>query len=248
MEAYVKHFENEPIGYLEFGHPAANSLPSHLLQQLEQQLNELSKNKAVRVIVIQSSGDRAFCAGASFDEMKTLKNKEEATAFFMGFANLINRIRLLDKFVIVKVQGKVVGGGVGLVAACDYVIALDTAAVKLSELSIGIGPYVIEPAVSRKIGTPAFVKLSLDAHQWKSAVWALQHGLYTSICNSIEDLEQTLLNTAIRLGNYPQTANASLRKLHWKNTDHWDTSLPKNAEITAKLALEKATQDILKKM
>ena len=132
MEADVRHFENNQIGYLEFGHPSANSLPLYLLEQLDHQLNELSKKETVQVIVIQSSGDRAFCAGASFEEMKELKNKEEATAFFMGFANLINRIRLLKKFVIVKVQGKVVGGGVGLVAACDYAIALDTAEIKLS--------------------------------------------------------------------------------------------------------------------
>jgi methylglutaconyl-CoA hydratase len=248
MEAYVRHFENNQIGYLEFGHPSANSLPLYLLEQLDHQLNELSKKETVQVIVIQSSGDRAFCAGASFEEMKELKNKEEATAYFMGFANLINRIRLLKKFVIVKVQGKVVGGGVGLVAACDYAIALDTAEIKLSELSIGIGPYVIEPAVSRKIGTTAFRQLSLDAHQWKSAKWAQQKGLYTTVCHSKEALDKNVVNTATRLGSYSPIANENLRKLHWKDTDHWNTLLERNAEITANLALQKATQNILKKL
>lgn len=248
MEAYVTLFEKDQVGYLEFGHPAANSLPSDLLKQLDQQLNQLSEKDTVKVVVIQSAGERAFCAGASFAEMKELKNKEEATAFFMGFAKLINSIRLLDKFVIVRVQGKVVGGGVGLVAACDYAIALDTAEVKLSELSIGIGPFVIEPAVSRKIGTTAFGQLSLDAHEWKSAEWAQQQGLYTSVCKSKEELEHLVLKTALRLASYPKKANANLRKLHWKDTNHWHSLLPKNAEITATLALEKATQDILKKL
>lgn len=248
MEPYVNHFEKDRIGYLEFGHPAANSLPSDLLEQLKQQLNLLSISKAVKVIVIQSGGDQTFSAGASFNEMKKMKNLDVATAFFMGFANLINSIRLLNKFVIARVQGKVVGGGVGLVAACDYVIALDTAAVKLSELSIGIGPYVIEPAVSRKIGTTAFSQLSLDAHEWKSAKWAKKHGLYTSICKSKVELDQNIIKTATRFASYTQKANATLRKLHWKETDNWDALLTKNAKITAKLTLEKAAQKILKNM
>ena len=129
MEPYVSHFEKDSIGYLEFGHPSANSLPLKLLQKLEQKLNILSKNRQVKVIVIQSNGDSTFCAGASFNEMKKMKNKKEATAFFMGFANLINTIRSLNKFILAKVQGKVVGGGVGLVAACDVAFALDAASV-----------------------------------------------------------------------------------------------------------------------
>lgn len=248
MEGYVNHFEKDQIGYLEFGHPAANSLPSSLLQQINQQLNQLSKNEVIKVIVIQSDGDRAFCAGASITEMKELKNMKEATSFFMGFANLINTIRLLKKFIIVRVQEKVVGGGVGLVAACDYAIARDTAAVKLSELSIGIGPYVIEPAVSRKIGATAFGQLSLNVQDWKSAKWAQQQGLYSIICKSKEELEKSVLETATRLASYPHKANASLRKLHWKDTDHWNDLLSINAKITAKLALEKPSQDILKKL
>jgi methylglutaconyl-CoA hydratase len=248
MEAYVTHFEKEQIGYLEFGNPAGNSLPSSLLGDLEKQLELLSNSKNIGVIVIQSAGKGAFCGGASLSEMKSLTNLEQATAFFMGFANLINRIRLLDKFVIVRVQGKVVGGGVGLVAACDYAIALETASVKLSELSIGIGPYIIEPAVSRKIGNTAFTQLSLDAHEWKTAAWAEQQGLYAAVCKSEEELDQKIYKMASRLAGYPKKANQNLRKLHWKDTAHWEHTLPKNAEITATLALEKATQDILKKL
>ena len=248
MEAYVTHFEKEQIGYLEFGNPAGNSLPSSLLGDLEKQLELLSNRKNIGVIVIQSAGKGAFCGGASLSEMKSLTNLEQATAFFMGFANLINRIRLLDKFVIVRVQGKVVGGGVGLVAACDYAIALETASVKLSELSIGIGPYVIEPAVSRKIGRTAFAQLSLDAHSWKSAKWGLEKGLYHAVYESQDELDAAVLANAKRLAEYPQKAVESLRKLHWKDTEHWEALLPKNAVITGTLALEEATQNILKNL
>jgi methylglutaconyl-CoA hydratase len=248
MEAYITHFEKEGIGYLEFGNPAGNSLPSKLLYDLEARLEILANSETVKVIVIQSAGQRAFCGGASLSDMKALKNLKEATHFFMGFAKLLNRIRLLDKFVIGRVQGKVVGGGVGLVAACDYAIALETASVKLSELSIGIGPYVIEPAVSRKIGTTAFSQLSLEAHQWKSAQWAAQKGLFAEVCTTLEALDQNVNAMATRLARYPQKANLNLRKLHWKDTEHWENTLPHNAEITAKLALEQATQDILKKL
>ena|SRR6056300_129510 len=248
MEAYVTHFKKEAVGYLEFGHPAGNSLPSYLLKQLEEQLKLLSEDDAVKAIILQSAGSRAFCGGASLSEMKNLKELDEATAFFMGFANLINRIRSLNKFIVVRVQGKVVGGGVGVVAACDYAIALDTASVKLSELSIGIGPYVIEPAVSRKIGATNFGLLSLDAHEWKSAEWAKQKGLFASVCDSEAALNQSVVNIANRLASYPKKANESLRKLHWKDTNHWEKLLPKNAKITAKLALEKATQNILNKL
>ena len=248
MNATVNHFEKDSIGYLEFSHPAGNSLPSALLKELDVRLGKLSKNDAVKTIVIQSSGTRAFSGGASLSEMKELKRFDQAKEFFMGFANLINSIRLLNKFVVVRVQGKVVGGAVGLVAACDYAIALDQALIKLSELSIGIGPYVIEPAVSRKIGTTAFSQLSLNAHQWKSAEWGEQKGLFTTLCKTEEELNFKVNEIASRLAQYPEKANAKLRKLHWKETDRWVDLLPKNAESTAKLALEKATQDLLNKL
>ena len=166
----------------------------------------------------------------------------------MGFAKVINQIRNLSKFIIAQVQGKVVGGGVGLVAACDYVIAHESAGVKLSELSIGIGPFVIEPAVSRKIGTTAFAQLSLEAERFKSARWAEEKGLYISVVSSEESLKKNVTETALRLASYAPEAVKNLRKLHWKETDHWETLLPQNAEITAKLVLEEATQNILKSL
>ncbi|MDA9851427.1 enoyl-CoA hydratase/isomerase family protein [Flavobacteriaceae bacterium] len=248
MEAYVSHRREGTCGILEFGNPAGNSLPGKLLDQLYKKLKLLEEDDQVAVILFQSSGNRAFCGGASFAEMKNLKTLNEATAFFMGFAKVINQIRVLNKFVIARVQGKVVGGGVGLVAACDYVIAHENAAIKLSELSIGIGPFVIEPAVSRKIGTTAFTQLSLDAERFKSAEWAKRKGLYNTVVPTEESLDQNVMENAHRLASYAPKAIKNLRKLHWKDTDHWKTLLPKNAEITAKLVLEEATQNILKSL
>ena len=248
MKLYVTHNRKGPLGILRFGNPAGNSLPSHLLKQINFQLIELEKDPKVKVIIIESEGERAFCGGASLSEMKTLVNLEQATNFFMGFAEVLNTIRTLTKFCMARVQGKVVGGGVGLVAACDYVVAHESAAIKLSELSIGIGPYVIEPAVSRKIGLTAFANLSLDAHNWKSSRWGLQKGLYSSICKTLEELDAEVNETASRLATYPQKSIQTLRKLHWKDTGSWAELLPKNAEITGKLALEEMTQNILKKL
>ncbi|MDC1543071.1 enoyl-CoA hydratase-related protein [Flavobacteriaceae bacterium] len=248
MEAYVKNYCEGNIGFLEFGNPAGNSLPSPLLKAFKAGLIALEKDSNVRVIIIQSFGDRAFCGGASLAEMKTLQTIEEATAFFMGIADLINTLRSLSKFVIGRVHGKVVGGGVGLVAACDYVLANRTAQIKLSELSIGIGPYVIEPVVSRKIGGTAFAQLSLDAHQWKSATWAEDKGLYHALFETQVELDLAVKTNAERFASYPEKAVKTLRKLHWKETEHWDKLLPKNAAITGELALQKATQNILKKL
>ena len=248
MEAYVKNYCEGNIGFLEFGNPAGNSLPSPLLKAFKAGLIALEKDSNVRVIVIQSFGDRAFCGGVSLAEMKTLQTLEEATAFFMGIADLINTLRSLSKFVIGRVHGKVVGGGVGLVAACDYVLANRTAQIKLSELSIGIGPYVIEPVVSRKIGGTAFAQLSLDAHQWKSATWAEDKGLYHALFETQVELDLAVKTNAERFASYPEKAVKTLRKLHWKETEHWDKLLPKNAAITGELALQEATQNILKKL
>jgi methylglutaconyl-CoA hydratase len=248
MEAYVKNYCEGNIGFLEFGNPAGNSLPSPLLKAFKAGLIALEKDSNVSVIVIQSFGDRAFCGGASLAEMKTLQTLEEATAFFMGIADLINTLRSLSKFVIGRVHGKVVGGGVGLVAACDYVLANRTAQIKLSELSIGIGPYVIEPVVSRKIGGTAFAQLSLDAHQWKSATWAEDKGLYHALFETQVELDLAVKTNAERFASYPEKAVKTLRKLHWKETEHWDKLLPKNAAITGELALQEATQNILKKL
>lgn len=248
MNPYVKNYQKEGIGYIEFGHPAGNSLPSTLLYQISEKMRLLNTDVGVRVIVLKSHGHKAFCGGASLSELKDIKAIADAKAFFMGFASVINTMRALDKFIVVQVQGKAVGGATGIIAASDYAIAHNDAAIKLSELSIGIGPYVIEPALSRKMGTTAFTQLSLDSHEWKSADWALQQGLYAKVCPTHKTLESTVNAFASRLASYAPEAMKELKKLHWKNTEHWDELLPKNAEITGKLALSPFTQNILNKL
>ena len=248
MEIYVKHYREAAVGVLEFGDPSGNSLRENSLKELQKQLLDLEADEKVRVIILQSAGSKAFCGGASFTEMKELKDINQATVFFMGFANVINTLRSLSKFVIARIQGKVVGGGVGLVSACDFAIATKSAYIKLSELSIGLGPYVIEPAVSRKIGSSAFSQLSLDTENWKNPEWSLSKGLFADVVKNEDELNKKVNETAERISAYSPTAVKSLKKLHWKNTDHWETLLPKNAKITARLVLEKTTQKILKNL
>lgn len=231
--------------HIRFEHPAGNSLPSALLKELSAAFIKADENPEVKVIVLSSAGEGAFCGGASLTELKTINDTAKAEAFFMGFATLINTLRQCSKFVVARVHGKIVGGGVGLVSACDYAIAKSNASIKLSELSIGLGPYVIEPAVSRKIGTTAFAQLSLEAHQWKPASWGVQKGLYTKEVDSILALDEAVNTMAEQLASYDPVATKTLRELHWKDTDHWNNLLVQNAKITGKLALGKATQKIL---
>ncbi len=248
MEIYVKNFREGALGILEFGNPYGNSLNQKSITELHEQLLVLNTDKKVKVIILQSAGCNAFCGGASFAEMKKFKNLEQATKFFMGLSNLINTLRTLSKFVVARIQGKVVGGGVGLVAACDYAIAHQDASIKLSELSIGIGPYVIEPIVSRRIGLSAFAQLSIDAENWKNSKWALDKGLYADVVENEDELNKKLGEITERISKYSPTAVRKLKKLHWKNTDHWDSLLSTNAEITAKLILGKDSQEILKRL
>ena len=247
MEPFVRHHIKGNCGILEFGNTSGNSLTSNMLKELSQNLTLLDSSKLVKVIILKSSGLKAFSGGASFTELKTLKSLDKAKDFFIGFANLLNVFRTLKKFVILQVQGRVVGGGIGIVAACDYTIAYEKAEIKLSELSIGLGPFVIEPAISRKIGSSAFAQLSLEAENWKTAKWARRKGLYNSVVNSHKELEISAGKLAEKFGNYSGDAMEKLRKLHWKNTEHWEDTLKSNAEITANLLLKDAAQSIIKK-
>lgn len=245
MEGTLTLTIQHKIATITFGHPAANSLRPEMLADMAGLIEEADTHPEVHVIVIQSEGERAFCAGASLEALKKVTTQDQATEFFMGFAHLINSIRLCSTFVIARVQGKVVGGGIGLVAACDYAIARDAAAIRLSELSIGIGPYVIEPAVSRKIGKTAFNQLSLDSANWRSASWGQSKGLYAESYSSLDEVDAQVQALAQRLASYDTQALQTLNALHWEDTDHWETLLPKNAEITGQLALSKHCQNIL---
>lgn len=247
MEASVQLTHKDRIGRISFFHPKGNSLPSEMLQALAEALEKADRDPNIGVVVLESRGN-AFCAGASLAELKELRTVEEATAFFMGFARLINTLRKLSKFVLARVHGKVVGGGVGLVAACDAAYATPAAQIKLSELSIGIGPYVIEPALSRKIGTTAFAQLSLHSRQWKSADWGLEKGLYAQLFDEPALLDQALNAQAQQLASYAPQACHELRKLHWKDTQDWETLLAKNAQITGRLALSDFTQKIIQSL
>ena len=235
------------VATLEFGHPASNSFVSDLLNRLTLEFEKLSKNPEVHVIILKSEGDRAFCAGASFDELMAVSNQEEAQMFFSGFANVINAMRSCTKVIIGRVQGKTVGGGIGLVAACDYIFASENASIRLSELSIGIAPLVIEPAVTRKIGTAAIAELSLTPTSWKNAYWAQEKGLYSRVFDNIKELDKELELYTEKLASYNPMALSDWKKVLWKNTEHWEELLSKRAAITGKLALSAFTKNALSK-
>lgn len=238
---------NKGIATLSFAHPASNSLPGDLLHKMTLSIEKLSADEQVKVIVLKSEGDRAFCAGASFDELLAIENREQGSKFFMGFANLINAMRTCSKVIIGAVQGKAVGGGVGLVAACDYVVATEAASVKLSELFIGIGAFVIEPAVTRKIGKAAFCNLTLEATEWHSATWALEKGLFSKVNGTQEEMLETVNAQAEELAAYHPAALSEMKKVFWEDTDHWNTLLADRAEISGTLVLSDFTKKTLAK-
>jgi methylglutaconyl-CoA hydratase len=243
MTAFVKQEIKNNVGYITFFHPAGNSFPSSQLQELVKTIQDLDANENATIIVLQSEGT-TFCAGASFDELLQIDNLSDGKQFFSGFANVINAMRNCSKLIVGKVQGKAVGGGVGIIAACDYAIATTKAEVKLSELTIGIGPFVIEPAVSRKIGHTAMSELTLEGNEWKSATWAFEKGLFAKLVQP-EELDAALEKFASQLASYNPDALAEMKKVLWQNTAHWSTILYERAEISGKLVLSAFTKKAL---
>ena len=235
------------IATITFSHPASNSFPSSLLNRLIENINRLSNDDEAHVIILKSEGERTFCAGASFNELIAIKTLEDGKQFFVGFANLINAMRTCKKLIIGRVQGKAVGGGVGIISACDYVFALEDAAIKLSELSIGIGPFVIAPAVERKIGLAAFSELTIDAQNWQTAYWAKEKGLYNKVFDVTRTMDEFIEILAKKLANYNPVALKEMKKVFWKNTSHWDTLLLDNAKISGELVLSDFTKKALQK-
>ena len=235
------------IATVEFFHPASNSFPSELLARLTKSINELSNNDEVYVIILKSEGDRAFCAGASFDELVAINNFTEGKQFFLGFANVINAMRRCEKPIIGRVQGKVVGGGVGLVSACDYAYATDQAAIKLSELTIGIGPFVIAPVVKHKMGNTALRELTLNAIKWHNAYWAKEKGLFADVFDSTKQLDESVDDLAIKLASYNPEAVQKMKSVFWKGTENWDKLLEEQAEISGELVLSEFTKNALEK-
>ena len=232
------------IATITFSHPASNSFPSDLLQKLTSKLNQISINSEVNVVILQSEGT-TFCAGASFDELLLIADFETGKKFFSGFANVINAMRNCSKIIIGKVQGKAVGGGVGLISACDIAFAYQDAAVKLSEIAIGIGPFVIEPAVSRKIGKTAMAEMTLQPTLWKTADWAVSKGLYADLFDSMAEVNNAVQHAAERLASYNSEALAEMKKVFWEGTENWDKLLYERAAISGKLVLSDFTKDAL---
>ncbi|WP_299798969.1 enoyl-CoA hydratase/isomerase family protein [uncultured Maribacter sp.] len=235
------------VAHVEFGHPASNSFVSELLERLTDTINELSEDQAISVILLKSEGEKAFCAGASFDELLEVSNLEEGKAFFSGFAHVINAMRKCKKVIVGRVHGRTVGGGVGLAAACDYVYSNVNSSIKLSELSIGIAPLVIAPAVARKIGNAAMSEMSLAPTEWKSAYWAQEKGLFNKVYDSADEMDKELDFFIHKLASYNVEALTEWKKVLWEGTDHWDTLLTDRAAITGKLALSDFTRNALSK-
>jgi methylglutaconyl-CoA hydratase len=235
------------VSVIEFFHPLSNSLPGKLLRKLAQSIEDAGKDEAVKVILLKSSGERAFCAGASFDELISIDNLETGKVFFSGFAGVINSIRKAPQFVLCRVQGKAVGGGVGLASAADYTFGTKYSAVKLSELAVGIGPFVVGPAVEKKIGNSAFSQMSIDATTWYSADWAREKGLYTSIHDTVDEMDSAIDVLVEKLSNSNPEAMALLKRVFWEGTEHWDELLSERAELSGNLVLSDFTRNAIAK-
>ncbi|MDC6350833.1 enoyl-CoA hydratase/isomerase family protein [Zeaxanthinibacter sp. PT1] len=238
---------NNKVARVEFGHPASNSFVSELLARLGAEIIKLSGRADVSLIILQSEGERAFCAGASFDELVAIDNLEEGKEFFSGFARVLNAMRICKKPIIGRVQGKAVGGGVGLISGCDYVFATEAASVRLSEITIGIAPLVIAPAVERKIGKGGLAELSLSPTEWKNAYWAKEKSLFTKVFESIPDMDKELDHFSQQLAGYNPEALYALKKIFWEGTEHWGELLSERAEESGRLALSPETKKALEK-
>ena len=247
MEAHVKSHIEHGINTIEFFHPQSNSLPGKILEELAKEIHFAGTHDDTRVIILKSTGEKTFCSGASFDELVAIKTEAEGVHFFNGFANVINNMRKCPKFIIGRIQGKCVGGGVGLAAAVDYAIATNKAEIKLSELAVGIGPFVVGPAVERKIGTAAFSALAIDATMWRNAEWARKKGLFAEVHESIENMDESVYRLANTLAHANPEAMAEMKKIFWKGTENWDLLLKERAAISGKLVLSEFTRNAIAK-
>jgi methylglutaconyl-CoA hydratase len=233
------------IGTISFFHPKSNSLPSKVLKEFAEAIYAMGNHADVRLIVIKSEGNGAFCSGASFDELLSLNEFEPAKEFFMGFARVINAIRKVNKFVIGRVQGKAVGGGVGLACSVDYCFATTNASVKLSELAVGIGPFVVGPAVERKIGTSAFTSLAINAAEWRDAHWAKNTGMFMDVYTHEVEMDEAIGKLAHTLANSSPEAMLELKKVAWQGTENWDEFLEQRAEISGRLILSDFSKNFI---
>lgn len=242
QQPYVTQTINNQIATIEFFHPAHNSLPGDVLAQLAETITKAGENDAIKVIILQSGGDRTFCAGASFTELISINDEKTGEVFFSGFANVINAMRKCPKFIIGRIQGKTVGGGVGLASAVDYCMATKYASIKLSELNVGIGPFVVGPAVERKLGLSGFSQIAIDANSFYEAEWAKNKGLYAEVFETLEELDEAVLTLASNLCQYNPEAMQEMKKVFWTGTENWDELLKKRAKISGRLVLSEFTK------
>ncbi len=240
-----EHIDSEGIATIEFYHPMSNSLPGKLLAKLTDTITNAGQNETVKVIILKSAGNRAFCAGASFEELGSIKDLDEGKQFFSGFANVINAARKCPKLIIGRVQGKAVGGGVGLASAVDLCFATKYASVKLSELAVGIGPFVVGPAVARKIGTSAMSMMAINATEWYSAEWAREKGLYSDVYESVEEMDHATGELTQRLAKSNPEAMQMLKQTFWEGTENWDELLAERAAVSGKLVLSDFTKNAI---
>lgn len=246
-EGHIKTEKHKGITTIEFFHPKRNSLPAKILEILAQEIHSAGMDDDTKVIILRSEGESTFCSGASFDELLTIKTREEGLRFFTGFANVINAMRKCPKFIIGRIHGKCVGGGVGLAAAVDYAIASFKADIRLSELEMGIGPFVVGPAVERKIGTAAFSALSIDAHTWRSSDWAKRKNLYAELHEDSDNMDESVNRLSSTLSHSNPEAMAEMKKIFWNDTDHWDVLLKERAAISGRLVLSDFSKNAIEK-
>ena len=246
-DPYVKEDIQNGISTITFFHPAHNSLPGDILAKLADTITAAGENDEVKVIILKSGGDRTFCAGASFKELININDAETGRVFFSGFANVINAMRKCPKFIIGRVQGKTVGGGVGVASATDYCMASKFASIKLSELNVGIGPFVVGPAVERKLGLTGMSQIAIDANTFYDAEWARQKGLYAQVYESTEALDEGVQAFAENLCTYNPEAMREMKKIFWQGTEDWDTLLAERAAVSGRLVLSEFTKETLKR-
>jgi methylglutaconyl-CoA hydratase len=247
MEGIIKSTIENGIGTITFFHPQSNSMPGVQLRNLAAEIEKLGKDDNVKVIVLQSEGNKTFCAGASFDELIAIKDIETGLKFFSGFAMVINAMRKAPKFIIARIQGKAVGGGVGIASSADYTFAVNDASIKLSELAVGIGPFVVGPAVERKVGTSAFCQLTINATEWQTAQWAKEKGLYAEVFANAAEMDKGIQTLAGKLATSNPEAMMMLKKVMWEGTENWDTLLIERAAMSGTLVLSEFTVNAINK-
>ncbi len=245
QEAYVHHTTVDGITTIEFFHPLKNSLPGDLLRELAATIRKVGADAQTKVIVLRSGGEKVFCSGASFDELIAIEDEAQGLRFFSGFAEVINAMRTVPQLIIARIHGKCVGGGVGVAAAADYAIAVQGADVKLSELAVGIGPFVVGPAVERKLGVSAFSQLAIDASMWRPAEWAKQKGLFAELHDTAEGMDDSINRLATTLAKSHPAAMQEMKQIFWKGTEHWDTLLLERAAISGRLILSEFSKNFI---